>query len=283
MQLGKKSKTTDMFERVKVDLGPQAEESAPLVPSSLSTVTAQDAQSDGTSHDSEAIRITIAESISARFSREGFLQSYDVKGDLQLRISDPSLTQLKLELIAIATNGTQFFRVHPKVDKALFDESRVIQLSDVSTSFPTNNSLSILRWHAKGPSKVSLAQGTDGGELLPIKFAVWIIRGDDEENTITVEYELVGESHLQDVVLTIPYSTSEPAVQSLDATYEVSGGSLKWTIGSVDESNATGTFEFVAQSDDDEEFFPMKVGFKKSEPFVNVDVSYSNHISKPVG
>ena len=45
MQLGKKSKTTDMFERVRGDLGAEAEESAPLVSTSHPPTTADKAPS----------------------------------------------------------------------------------------------------------------------------------------------------------------------------------------------------------------------------------------------
>ena len=48
--------------------------------------------------DKEGVQVTIAEAISAKLSREGAIESFEVKGDLQLRISDPSLTQVKLNL-----------------------------------------------------------------------------------------------------------------------------------------------------------------------------------------
>ena len=264
MQLGKKSKTTDMFERVRGDLGAQAEESAPLVPSIQSTVVAQKAPAGRTSLDRDAIHITVAESISAKISREGTLKSFNVKGDLQLRISDPSLTKVKLDLVANATNGAQF-RTHPNVDKALFNSSKLIQLRDTSRGFPANNSVGVLRWSA--------SVNGDGADVLPITFTVWVNKGSDETFTITVEYELTSTDSLRDVVVTIPYSTSEPAVSSFDAMYEVSGDSLEWTIGPVDDSNPSGSFEFEAQADDESEFFPMKVGFSKSKPFIDVDVS----------
>ena len=267
MQLGKKSKTTDMFERVRGDLGEQAEESAPLVPApQASTTAAQAAPSGRTSLDRDAIHVTVAESISAKISREGSLKSFNVKGDLQLRISDPSMTKVKLDLLTNATGGAQF-RTHPNVDKSLFNNSKVIQLRDTSRGFPANNSVGVLRWSASA--------GADASDLIPITFTVWVNKGSDESYIITVEYELTGGDSLRDVVVMIPYSTSEPAVSSFDAMYEVSGDSLEWTIGPVDESNSNGSFEFEAQAEDESEFFPMKVAFSKTKPFVEVDVSLS--------
>ena len=266
MQLGKKSKTTDMFERVRGDLGAQAEESAPLVSNSqpiAPTETVSSARAS-TSADRDAIHITVGESISAKLSREGTLQSFSVKGDLQLRISDSSLTKVKLDLVANATHNAQF-KAHPNVDKAQFASSKTIQLKDSSKGFPVNQSVGVLRWNASAPA--------DSTDVAPIALTVWVNKGSDSTYTLTIEYETPGEDSLRDVVVTIPYSTSEPAVSSFDAVYEVSGDTLEWTIGTVDESNATGSFEFEAQAVDESEFFPMNVHFSKSKPFVDVDVS----------
>lgn len=268
MQLGKKSKTTDMFERVKGDLGAQAEETTSLISNSQPIVPTEKTPTGprtSFSSDRDAIHITVAESISIKLSREGSLQSFNVKGDLQLRISNPSFTKVKLDLIANPTYNAQF-RTHPNVDKALFNKSKIIRMRDESKGFPCNNSVGVLRWSATAPN--------DTSDVLPITFTVWVNRGSDESWSITVEYELTGGDNLRDVVVTIPYATSEPAVSSFDAVYEVSGDSLEWAIGTVDESNATGNFDFEAQAEDEAEFFPMSVRFSKTKPFVDVDVSF---------
>ena len=270
MQLGKTSKTTDMLR----DLGAQAEDSAPLISNSQPITTAEKAPSArvSTSADRDAIHATVAESISAKISKDGILKSFNVKGDLQLRISDASLTKVKLDLVANASHNAQF-KTHPNVDKAQFSNSKVIQLKDTSKGFPANNvSVGVLRWSATAPA--------DTTGVLPITFTVWANKGSDDSYTITVEFELTGSDSLHDVVVMIPYSTSEPAISSFDAQYEVSGDSLEWTIGTVDESNATGAFEFEAQAEDESEFFPMSVRFSKSKPFVDVDVSSDKILSK---
>jgi hypothetical protein len=265
MQLGKKSKTTDMFERVRGDMGVEAEESAPLVPNNPVAAPAQQAPaSKSASVDRDAIHVTIAETITAKLSREGSLNSLEVKGDLQLRISDPSMTKVKLDLTAVPSHGAQF-KTHPNVDKGVFNSTQGIQMSNVSRGFPVNNSVGVLRWRA--------VPKDDDTSAIPITFTVWVNKGSDSTYTLTVEYELTGGDSLNDVNVIIPYATSEPAVSSFDATYEVSGDSLEWRIGTVDDSNSTGAFEFEAQADDENEFFPMQISFAKSTPFVDVDVS----------
>lgn len=267
MQLGKKSKTTDMFERVRGDLGPEAEESvsSPLVPNHPAPVEhAAQPSKVSSSLDRDAIHVTIAETINAKLSREGSLNSLEIKGDLQLRISDPSLTKVKLDLVANASHGVQF-RTHPNVDKGLFNSTKAVQMTNASKGFPVNNSVGVLRWRATPKA--------DDTSAVPITFTVWVNKGSDDTYNITVEYELTGGDSLKDVTVIIPYSSSEPAVSSFDATYEVSGDSLEWTIGVVDEDNATGSFEFEAQAGDENDFFPMQVKFGKSKPFIDVDVS----------
>jgi hypothetical protein len=107
----------------------------------------------------------------------------------------------------------------------------------------------------------------------PITFRVWVEDSGDMYN-ITVEYELTGGDALKDVTVTIPYESNEPNVSSFDAVYEVSGDSVEWNVGTVDEANSSGSFEFEAQAGSDAEFFPMRVRFSKSTPFVDVDVSH---------
>jgi coatomer subunit delta len=271
MQLGKKSKTTDMFERVRGDLGPEAEETAasPLVPNHPAVPAEQTPAQPSrisSSLDRDAIHVTIAETINAKLSREGSVNSMEVKGDLQLRISDQTLTKVKLDLVANASHGVQF-RTHPNVDRGLFNSSKAVQMSNTTKGFPVNNSVGVLRWRATPKA--------DDTSAVPITFTVWVNKGSDDTYNITVEYELTGGDSLKDVTVIIPYATSEPAVSSFDATYEVSGDSLEWTIGLVDDSNATGSFEFEAQAGDENEFFPMQVKFGKTKPFIDVDVSLS--------
>jgi hypothetical protein len=264
MQLGKKSKTTDMFERVRGDLGVAPEESAPLISNAPVTAESVPSARASTSLDRDSIHVTVAETISAKLTREGSLKTFEVKGDLQLRISDPSLTKVKLDLVADTSTGVQF-RTHPNVDKALFGSSKTIQLKDATKGFPANNSVGVLRWKAGAKA--------DENEVLPISFTVWVNKGSEDSYTVTLEYESSATESLKDVSVSIPFSTSEPVVSSFDAAYEVSGDTLEWNIGTLDGDGQSGSFEFEAHAEDEGEFFPMRVSFSKTKPFVDVDVS----------
>lgn len=273
MQLGKKSKTTDIYDKVRADMGTtEAEEQAPLVQASAAPATTTSAPSNRASLDAGSpIQITLAETISAKLSREGALKSFEVKGDLHLKITDSSLTKLSLLLDANEGPLKAQFRTHPNVDKNNFTSQKLIQLKDTRKPFPTNTSIAVLRWRATAPA--------DTPDVLPITFTVWTNKSSDDSYTITIEYELTDSSKtLRDVNVTIPYATSEPAVSSFDAMYEVTGDSLEWTIGAIDESNASGSFEFEAQAGDESEFFPMNVKFELASPYIDVDVLHANLI-----
>jgi len=181
-----------------------------------------------------------------------------------LRISDPAFTQIKLSLAIGDTRGAQLL-ANPKVDRALFKNQNVIQTAQAGQGFPKNISVGVMRW--KFSPKVSDVQDA------PISFNVWVNEAGPNTWNITVEYELAGGDPLRDVTVSIPYTTTEPSISSFDAIYEVSGDSIDWTIGAIDEDNANGSFEFEAQASDESEFFPMSVHFSKTKPFVDVDVS----------
>lgn len=268
MQLGKKSKTSHAFAKVQQDLGPEAEEhptshhETDLPDRTLPTATTNNTHDLSTT---PPILISLTETLSAKLSREGALKSFEVKGDLQLKIADPALTKLALSVQAVEGPLKAQFRTHPNVDRNLFTSQKLIQLKDTTKRFPTNNNIGVLRWRVTAPA--------DTPDVLPITFTAWVNKSDDSY-TVTIEYELTHpDLTLRDVTVTIPYSTSEPAVSSFDAMYQVTGDSLEWTIGTIDADNATGSFEFEAQTDDDAEFFPMTVSFEMSRPFVDVDVT----------
>ncbi|KAF2815777.1 uncharacterized protein BDZ99DRAFT_493747 [Mytilinidion resinicola] len=267
MQLGKKSKTSSMFDQVAGDLPPESE---PLVQSPKAAPAVAPASArPSTSYDREPVHITTSEHISARLDREGLLKSFEVRGDLSLRISDAALTQVKLALALGETRNAQLI-THPKADKAVFKNSRNIQLSDTSKGFPVNMAIAVVKW--------KLAPKAEDVSDPPITFRAWVEESGGTYN-ITVEYEHSGADVLNDVAVTIPFATDEPNVSSFDAVYEVSGDSLEWNIGTVDEEHSSGSFEFEASAESEAEFFPMRIKFSKSKPFVDISVSSVSLIS----
>lgn len=263
MQLGKKSKTTDMFERVRGEMGAEVDNTPLITPTVASTADPVAEARVSSTMDRDAIHVTVSETISAKLSREGAVNSLAISGDLTLRISDPSLTKVKLMLQATPTQGAQF-RTHPNVNRNIFNDSKVIQMSNTARGFPVNNAVGVLRWRATPKA--------DDTSACPITFTVWI-NNDGGKYNMTVEYELTGGEPLSDVSVIIPYQNSEPVVSSFDAAYEVSGDTVEWNIGSVTDENPNGSFEFEAETNDENDFFPMNIRFSKETPYVDVNVS----------
>lgn len=264
MQLGKKSKTTNMFDQVKGDLGADAELSAPLVAAPVTPT-----QQVHTEHTfDEGLSITIAETVSARLGREGTLESLDVKGDLQLRITDPAMAQIRIKLALGELKGAQL-NSHPKVDRTIFKNDKLIQLQDTTKSFPVNTPIGIMRW------KLTAKAGEVSDP--PLTFTAWVNEGAQGTYNVTLEYELPHDADaLTNVVVRIPYPSSEPSVTSNDTAHDIHDNTIIWNIGSVSADNSTGSFEFEAHADSEGEFFPMDIGFTKSRPYVDVDVSLTD-------
>lgn len=267
MQLGKKSKASDIFEKVRGDL-PDAED-APLVshtpsPALTTSRPSQPAVKPEAFLDHESVHVSVSETVTARLSRDGALKSYEINGGLRLQIHDQAANKVKLRL-SEGARGSQF-RTHPKIDKAKFVDEQTIQPKEPAKGFLVDNSPhGVLRWDVTGRNGPENA--------IPIAFTVWINRGD--ATNITLEYESKSQEPLNDVVIAIPFSSSEPNVLSdEDTAYEFNDNALEWHIGTVDENNSSGNLEFESASVEDEnEFFPMSVRFSKPTPFADVDVS----------
>ncbi|KAK9494484.1 hypothetical protein V1508DRAFT_412561 [Lipomyces doorenjongii] len=262
MQLGKKSKATDMYEHVRSEIG--IEESTPLVhPGTEPIATPPAAASPYASN--TGVMVSIVESISGQISRDGSVQSVEVKGDLQLRIADPALSKIRLA-IDLPGNAAQF-KTHPNVDKALFSSSKMIGLKDASRGFPSNNNpLGVLRWR--------LTSKGDDAALVPLSFTCWLSPGGAGTYQVTIEYELQSEGAiLEDVAVTIPIP-SEAAEVNSDSLYDHGGNYIRWRLPIISEAEGTssGSFDFTAEGDEEGDFFPMEIFFKKTTPFANIDI-----------
>lgn len=260
MQLGKKSKTGNTF---RDELDAAAAEAAPLVPTPTAAAAPAHAglSSSASSHDS--IHLTVNEKLSARVTREGLVEGFEVKGDLKLRVTDGSMSQVKIHLDCGDLKGAQLSTA-PKVDKAVFKDDKVLRLTDASKGFPVNTTIKVMQWLL--PSK------TVEQSELPIKLTAWVNEDSSGSYSVTLEYEVTGGDMLENVSVSIPFAGDEPSVGSSDAHFDVEDNMLVWHIGDVAEE-ATGSFDFEVQASSDADLFPMDVKFTKTRPFVDIDVS----------
>jgi coatomer subunit delta len=104
---------------------------------------------------SEGIQISVIETMSAKANRDGNVESLEVQGQLNLQISDSTISRVQIEVNSDDTDGTQF-KSHPNVDRNLFKDQHKIGLRDSSRPFPLNQQMSVLRWRLQGKADKSL-------------------------------------------------------------------------------------------------------------------------------
>lgn len=108
-----------------------------------------------------SVHVTIRERLSLSLLRDnGGLASFDLRGDLDLRILDPALSHLRLHLAPAPSRITSIvsspatakdlqFQQHPNVGKfgpGAAGEERVIALKNPERGFPVNQGVGVLRW-----------------------------------------------------------------------------------------------------------------------------------------
>jgi hypothetical protein len=232
-------------------MGSPSEESENIIgrPMKSSTSTAPAT----TVSDNKGIELSIVETINATLGRDGSVSSSEVTGLLKLRIGDSNMRNIKVLTMTNAA-GVQY-KTNPNVDKAKFLQQNVICARDASRPFPANNQeFGVLRWKI-GTDKLSV----------PLTFNCWFSRSDPGFFDVTLEYELNPEftEVLDNVVVTIPLVSSNAHVADPSGIWDQFDDHLEWMIPEIDANSGhtSGSFEFTAEADVEDNFFPMLVTF----------------------
>jgi hypothetical protein len=211
------------------------------------------------------ILITINEKITASLSREGSIESSEIKGDLQLRINKPEYSNSKILLKTEKSKNVQY-KTHPKVDRNLFTSANTIGLKDQSSAFPSNdNALGVLRWRVVGKQEDTT--------LVPLVLTAWVSMGDSGIANVTLEYDLTGEfvsnllsnntNSIDDVKILVPIASADVNLtQGDDVSYEVTEEGVVFTIASITGENPNGSFEFTIPANDEDAVFPIQLQFE---------------------
>ncbi len=100
-----------------------------------------------------SVHITIREHLSLSLLRDGGIKSLELKGDLDLKITDSSLSKLKLILSPVSEKASDLgkdlqFQQHPNVAKFAggAGADRVVALKNADRSFPVGQGLMVLKW-----------------------------------------------------------------------------------------------------------------------------------------
>ncbi len=158
MKLGKKGKQNDLLDALGGEaVVPQEDETPSPSVGAMSSAPISAAPSIHAKDvlprvDQSSVHATIREHISLSLLRDGGLKSFELKGDLDLRITDPSLSKIRLALAPSTSRAQDLgrelqFQQHPQVAKFTSGASeRIIALKDPKRSFPVGQGLGVLRW-----------------------------------------------------------------------------------------------------------------------------------------
>ncbi|CAL1694674.1 unnamed protein product [Somion occarium] len=261
MKLGaKKSKQSELLDALGSEVLLSEDMSVPTTPAATTPepFVQKDERGSLPTVTPESVHAVVRETVDLELVREGGLNTMELKGDLNLQITDASLSRVKLVLADPPTAfGPELqFKQHPNVNKFAANKERVIALKDPSRSFPVGQPLAVLKWRYSGKDET----------YVPLSINCWPTPSNDGTCDVNIEYELENEAlTLHDVVISIPlpagsYPTVTPG-HAGEWTLNSHSHSIDWIVGQVDAESRSGTLEFSVGGDDPGAFFPVKVSF----------------------
>ncbi|BBG98560.1 clathrin adaptor complexes medium subunit family protein [Prunus dulcis] len=259
MQLGKSQRTNQFLESLKAegevileDVQPKAGQSKSAAPPLTDPVT-----------------LNVEEKLNVTLKRDGGMSNFDVQGTLSLQIlnQEDALIQVQIETGA---NPGILFKTHPNMNKELFSNENILGLRDPSRPFPTGQAgdaggVGLLKWRMQ----------TTDESMVPLSINCWpSVSGN--ETYVNIEYEASQMFDLRNVVISVPLPAlrEAPRVSQVDGEwrYDSRNSMLEWSILLVDNSNRSGSMEFVVPPADSSVFFPISVRFSATSTFSDLKV-----------
>ena len=223
----------------------------------------------------EPVSITIEERVSATLNRDGGLEGLEVAGSMAVAVSPAAAGGRVVLTLAPPSGGFDpafQFKTHPNIDKAAYAGEGVLALKDPARPFPAGAPLGVLKW------RLASGGGAAGAEArLPLSVTCWPTDAGSEA-VVNLEYEANAATpcDLLDVTIAIPAPGPPTRVTAMegggDWRYDARRRVVLWAIDLVDESNRTGSAEFVFPASDPASFFPVEVGFHADASLAGVGV-----------
>ena len=221
--------------------------------------------------ENNGILIQVNETVSAQISRDGAIQSSELKGVLELRVNDADLARASIHLsddLNVKDRSFQF-KTHPNIDKNMFLKDRVLALREKTKAFPHNDqTLGVLRWRKLG--------GIDDNSFVPLMLSTWVTPGSGSTSTfdVTVEFELnqvyadSSEVVLNDLTFTIPVPTDAVKINDDGNDFNARILDINDEVGIIIrldtplEANQSGSFSFTINAEMEDALFPINTSFK---------------------
>mmetsp|Transcript_17379 Transcript_17379/g.43669 ORF Transcript_17379/g.43669 Transcript_17379/m.43669 type:complete len:512 (-) Transcript_17379:3269-4804(-) len=267
MQLGKAKKTNDFLETlakegeaVEVEVpkaGPAGGFGSTTVTANLST---------------DPLTLNIDEKLSVTLNKQGGLENLEVQGTMSLVVNNDADAFIRVA-VASGPNKQFQFKTHPNIDKAAYSSQNVLALKDPSRPFPTGSELGILKWRLQ----------TKDESLVPLTINCWpSVSGG--QSYVNIEYESTASFDLQNVSIVIPLPHGPPTVNQCDGEwrYDSRRSAIVWDVELIDDTNRSGSMEFVVGAADADAFYPVEIGFTSNKTFCDIAVESVTHTQKDV-
>ncbi|WIA16825.1 hypothetical protein OEZ85_013762 [Tetradesmus obliquus] len=217
----------------------------------------------GTQVISEPVFIGIDEKLTVVLSKTGGLESLEVQGTMSLVVGSDADAYVAAQIRQGANPGFQF-KTHPNIDKAGYGNG-VLGLKDPSRPFPTGSELGVLKWRFQSRDE----------SLVPLTLSCWP-SASGSECYVNMEYESAVDYDLERVVIAIPlpHMSHAPQVNQVDGDwrYDSRRGALLWSIDLIDNTNRSGSMEFVVPACDPDALYPIEVSFSSSKTFCDIAI-----------
>ena len=159
------------------------------------------------------VSVEVGEELTVKLSRDGLIETVDVKGTLAVRVNNPDASKVLVRLNDFAAEGFQL-QIHPTISRS-FLADHVLTLKQAGRGFPGDSAVSVLRWR----------QPSGGDALLPLNVTCWPEAAEDGW-TVNVEYtlnpEVLGALHNVRICVPLPAGMS-PQIASIDGSYHYVG------------------------------------------------------------
>ncbi|MBA0734260.1 hypothetical protein Gogos_018194 [Gossypium gossypioides] len=162
------------------------------------------------------------------------------------------------------------FKTHPNMNKELFSNGNILGLKDPNRPFPTGSAgdaagVGLLKWRMQSADE----------SMVPLTINCWpSVSGN--ETYVSIEYEASAMFDLRNVVISVPLPAlrEAPNVRQIDGEwrYDSRNSVLEWSILLIDNSNRSGSMEFVVPPADSSVFFPISVRFSATSTYSDLKV-----------
>jgi hypothetical protein len=242
MQLGKGKKGADILQSLAKE-GEAVEVETPVKASGISSSTAVSSN--------DPVALVIEEKLTVLLNKQGGCENVEVQGTLSLVVSNDEDALIRVAVTSPSNKSFQF-KTHPNIDKAGYSSNNILGLKDPSRPFPLKSELGILKWRMQAKDD----------SLVPITINCWpSISGG--QTYVNIEYESTSDFDLQDVTIAIPLPGGAPSVNQVDGEWRFDSkrNALLWTLDLIDDTNRSGSMEFVVAAADPDTFYPVEVSF----------------------